>query len=274
VTDALLDAVDVAGELEVLVEHSPACSSIPTPRLPAAPTPRTGPPSPTGPAGTASRHCPPSRAPSRSTSPTTRPGSPDHSASSAVLRSPSRSVRPAIQSDRSWAGPAATSGGSPRRHPPHRQPPRRAEHVAPLAGRRVVVAFDNDHAGQRVALTTWPLLRQTGAVPDLAGLHAAPTPPSSPARLPPGCAVLSTTRSLEDLVVDARLAGWSSQLRCHEGQIGALHDVAHVVREIPPDRVARQVGRLASASPSRQPPSPPLPSPLTAAQPSCPGPRP
>ncbi len=118
--------------------------------------------------------------------------------------------------------------------------------VSSLEGRRVVVAFDNDPAGQRAAVSSWQLLRDAGAVPDRLALPPGTDPSelavTRPSRLQPA---LDAARPLDDAVVDTRLDRWTSRLRWSEGKIGALVDVAPVVLDVPPDRVARQVARIA-----------------------------
>ncbi len=118
--------------------------------------------------------------------------------------------------------------------------------VTPLAGRRVVVAFDSDRAGQRATPAVYTLLRQAGAVPDAAvlpaGLDPAELGTASPTRL---VRALETAGPLEDLVVDARLAVWALRTRWAEGTAGALTDVGRLLTGVPPDRVARQVARVA-----------------------------
>ncbi|MDP9407138.1 MAG: toprim domain-containing protein, partial [Actinomycetota bacterium] len=118
--------------------------------------------------------------------------------------------------------------------------------VSSLQGRRVVVAFDNDAAGQRAAVSSWQLLRDAGAVPDRLALPPGTDPSelavTRPSRLQPA---LDAARPLDDAVVDTRLDRWTSRLRWSEGKIRALVDVAPVVLDVPPDRVARQVARIA-----------------------------
>jgi DNA primase catalytic core len=118
--------------------------------------------------------------------------------------------------------------------------------VAPLGGRRVVVAFDADRAGQRATHAVYGLLRQVGAVPDAAvlpaGLDPAELGTASPTRL---VRALNTAGPLEDLLVDSRLAAWAPHLRWAEGTAGALTDLGQLLTTVPPDRVARQVTRVA-----------------------------
>jgi DNA primase len=127
-----------------------------------------------------------------------------------------------------------------------------AQHVAALdrvtrlQGRRVVVAFDGDRAGHQAALAAYPLLRQVGALPELATVGVNSDPADLALRSPRTLtAALRQTAPLEDAVVDARLAEWTGRLHWTTGKVAALNDVVRLVPGLPPDRVARQVARLA-----------------------------
>jgi DNA primase len=58
-------------------------------------------------------------------------------------------------------------------------------------------------------------------------------------------ALLSQTRPLADLVIDAQVDRWDRWLQYAEGQIRALRAAAPLIAAMPPKDVARQVARLA-----------------------------
>lgn len=84
------------------------------------------------------------------------------------------------------------------------------DRVAPLGGRRVVVAFDPDGPGQEAALAAFPLLAARGALVDAAVLPAGLDPAelaraAGPDRLR---ACLDDAQPLEDRIVAAQLERW------------------------------------------------------------------
>jgi DNA primase len=120
------------------------------------------------------------------------------------------------------------------------------DRVTRLQGRRVVVAFDGDPAGHQAALAAYPLLRQAGALPELATVGVNSDPADLAVRSPRTlAAALRETTPLEDAVVDARLAEWTGRTQWAEGVSGALHSASRVVVELPAGRHARQVARIA-----------------------------
>ncbi len=120
------------------------------------------------------------------------------------------------------------------------------DRVTRLQGRHVVVAFDGDPAGHQAALAAYPLLRQAGALPELATLGVNSDPADLAVRSPRTlAAALRETTPLEDAVVDARLAEWTGRTQWAEGVSGALHSASRVVVELPAGRHARQVARIA-----------------------------
>jgi len=118
--------------------------------------------------------------------------------------------------------------------------------VAPgLAGRRVLVAFDADHAGQHAAAAAWPLLQAVGATTDLVPLpHGA-----DPAGVGADALVqaLRAAHPLVDLVVDNVLAAWPDRDRWAEHKLGAARAAARTIAALRPEQVARQVARVATA---------------------------
>jgi len=122
---------------------------------------------------------------------------------------------------------------------------RHDEGLAPgLAGRRVLVAFDADDAGQHAAAAAWPLLQAVGAVTDL-----VPFPHGSdPAGVGADALVhaLRAAHPLVDLVVDDVLAAWPDRHRWAEHKLGAAR-AARTIATLRPEQVARQVARVATA---------------------------
>jgi DNA primase len=66
---------------------------------------------------------------------------------------------------------------------------------------------------------------------------------SGPAAL--ATALTANARPLPDLVTNAIIRQWRSQLTYAEGQIGALRAAAPLIAALPPAHIARQVARLA-----------------------------
>jgi DNA primase len=119
--------------------------------------------------------------------------------------------------------------------------------AAELANTGVLVAFDADRAGLRAAARAYdllaPLTSNMAAVSFPAGQDAAQVLQThSPDAL---AALLSQTRPLADLVIDAQVARWDRWLQHAEGQIRALRAAAPLIAAMPPGDVARQVARLA-----------------------------
>jgi len=109
---------------------------------------------------------------------------------------------------------------------------------------RVLVAFDGDDAGRRAAVATWPLLQAAGAGAALVTLPAGADPcDAGPDVL---CAALCAASPLEDLVVDEVLAAWPDRRRFAEHQVHALRAAAEATATLPPDRIGRQVCRIAA----------------------------
>jgi len=106
---------------------------------------------------------------------------------------------------------------------------------------RVLVAFDGDDAGRHAAGATWPLLQAAGAGAALVTLPAGTDPCDA------GPDVLCAASPLEDLVVDEVLATWPDRRRFAEHQVHALRAAAEATATLPPDRIGRQVCRIAAA---------------------------
>jgi len=110
---------------------------------------------------------------------------------------------------------------------------------------RVLVAFDGDDAGRHAAGATWPLLQAAGAGAALVTLPAGTDPcDAGPDVL---CAALRAASPLEDLVIDDVLAAWPDRRRFAEHQVHALRAAAEATATLPPDRIGRQVCRIAAA---------------------------
>ncbi len=109
---------------------------------------------------------------------------------------------------------------------------------------RVLVAFDGDDAGRHAAGATWSLLQAAGGAA-LVTLPAGTDPcDAGPDVL---CAALRAASPLEDLVVDEVLAAWPDRRRFAEHQVHALRAAAEATATLPPDRIGRQVCRIAAA---------------------------
>ena len=110
---------------------------------------------------------------------------------------------------------------------------------------RVLVAFDGDDAGRHAAGAAWSLLQAAGAVASLVTLPAG----TDPSDVGPDvlCAALCAASPLEDLVVDEVLAAWPDRRRFAEHQVHALRAAAEATATLPPDRIGRQVCRIAAA---------------------------
>lgn len=119
-----------------------------------------------------------------------------------------------------------------------------------LRDRGVVVAFDGDAAGRAAAVRAFGLLRPTGAWPQTLTLPDGLDPALLLQRQGPTAlhAALEATdlSPLADLVVDECIDRYGEQLRWAEGQVAACRAAASVIASLPPEHVARQVGRLVS----------------------------
>jgi len=114
--------------------------------------------------------------------------------------------------------------------------------IAQLAQAAAAVAVPGRH---RAAGTAWPLLQAAGAGAALVTLPAGTDPcDAGPDVL---CAALCAASPLEDLVVDEVLAAWPDRRRFAEHQVHALRAAAEATATLPPDRIGRQVCRVAAA---------------------------
>lgn len=117
-----------------------------------------------------------------------------------------------------------------------------------LGDRGVLVAFDGDAAGRAAAVRAFGLLRPTGAWPQSLSLAEGIDPALLLQRQGPD-ALRSALHAadqhpLADLVVDECIDRYGGQLRWAEGQVAACRSAATLIATLPPDHVARQVGRL------------------------------
>ncbi|GGM14364.1 toprim domain-containing protein [Nakamurella endophytica] len=125
------------------------------------------------------------------------------------------------------------------------------DRIAPLADRGVVVALDNDPAGQRAAAAAHDLLLAAGVtVPRIPNLPAGQDPADVLATA--GVDALATAigrrRPLADLVVDQVLtAALRPGDHSAEGRLWALSRAARVVGRMPSEQRARQAVRVARA---------------------------
>jgi DNA primase len=117
-----------------------------------------------------------------------------------------------------------------------------------LADRGVLVAFDGDAAGRAAAVRAFELLRPTGAWPQSLSLPEGFDPALLLQRQGPDAlrTALHTSEQspLADLVVDECIDRYGEQLRWAEGQVAACRSAATLIATLPPEHVARQVGRL------------------------------
>jgi DNA primase catalytic core len=117
-----------------------------------------------------------------------------------------------------------------------------------LADRGVLVAFDGDPAGRAAAVRAFELLRPTGAWPQSLSFAEGIDPALLLQRQGPD-ALRSALHAadqhpLADLVVDECIDRYGEQLRWAEGQVTACRSAATLIATLPPEHVARQVGRL------------------------------
>ncbi|HET9895840.1 MAG TPA: toprim domain-containing protein [Streptosporangiaceae bacterium] len=113
----------------------------------------------------------------------------------------------------------------------------------------VLVALDNDTAGQHATVRAYRLLSRLASRIEAVDLAPASDPAQvlrdhGPAEL--GAALACRRYPLADLVIDASIEPWSRWLGFAEGQIGALRAAAGVVASMPPPDVGRQVARIAA----------------------------
>ena len=117
-----------------------------------------------------------------------------------------------------------------------------------LADRGVLVAFDGDLAGRAAAVRAFELLRPTGAWPQSLTLPEGFDPAlilqwQGPDALRTALHA-ADEQPLADLVVDECIDRYGEQLRWAEGQVTACRSAATLIATLPPEHVARQVGRL------------------------------
>ena len=117
-----------------------------------------------------------------------------------------------------------------------------------LAHRGVAVAFDGDSAGRAAAVRAFGLLRPTGAWPQVLSLPDGFDPALLLQRQGPDALRTALHEAdkhpLADLVVDECIDRYGEQLRWAEGQVAACRSAATLIATLPPEHVARQVGRL------------------------------
>lgn len=119
---------------------------------------------------------------------------------------------------------------------------------ADLRSAGVLVAFDNDPAGQQAATRAYHLLCPRTGNTDTVSLQ----PGQDPARLhavtgPQALhdTLANHTHPLADVVTDSELHRWEPWLKYAEGQVNALRAAAPIIAAMPPAHVGRQVARLA-----------------------------
>ncbi|GAA1276855.1 hypothetical protein Psi02_00060 [Planotetraspora silvatica] len=117
-----------------------------------------------------------------------------------------------------------------------------------LSNSGVLIAFDNDRAGQEAAVRSYALFKDRCTADAIA--------------LPRGCDPASVLRDagpatlslvlrekvlpLADLVTDAAIAPWQQSLQYAEGRLGALRSAGKAIAAMPPHDVPRQVARVAA----------------------------
>ena len=109
----------------------------------------------------------------------------------------------------------------------------------------LLVAFDADPPGRRAAVRAYHLLRARAAAVSLPdGSDPAGYLRDHGAAALAG--LLDSAPPLADLVIDERVAAFDRWLEFPDGAFAALHAAAPLIAGLPPDQVARQVGRLAA----------------------------
>lgn len=122
--------------------------------------------------------------------------------------------------------------------------------IAPLDERSVLVAFDNDPAGQRAAATAYQLLRDAGVtnarVPKLPD-GQDPAEVLATAGVDALVAALGQRHPLADVAVDAVVTTALQGQWSPEGRIAALDTAARLIGRMPSEQRARQALRTARA---------------------------
>lgn len=121
--------------------------------------------------------------------------------------------------------------------------------AGPLADRGVTVGLDPDPAGRDAAVRAYPLLRASGAWPQVAGIPAGRDPAALACEAGPAALAAALDRAhsapLVQVVLDTKLKPWANRLQWPEGRLAALRAVIPVLATVPPDQVAQQISRLA-----------------------------
>ncbi|GAA4238096.1 hypothetical protein GCM10022254_52600 [Actinomadura meridiana] len=112
----------------------------------------------------------------------------------------------------------------------------------------LVIALDGDPAGRAGAIRAWPVLHRITTRLEAALLPQGHDPAEllSPARQAAVHKALLSVTPLADLVIDERMQSSGGKLEFIESRLAAARAAAHLIAELPPDQIARQVARVAT----------------------------